>query len=514
MLCKSCQYPLWKLAARACPECGASFKPSEYDFRPETVRFCCPQCWQVYYGTDDRGLIVPREFDCVKCAKRIELDSMVLLPAAGFESEHATEADVVPWIERKSIGFWRALWRTLVMGAFTPGRLGEALARDRTTRTGLVYSFLINVVFGVLGGGILLFFPVAIALAAMLSAGAMRGPVAGLLGFVVLVLFTAIAALAVTVLGVLLWAGSAHAVLVMTGSQRGTYRGTLRGLAFTSGANLLQGIPCLGGYFSPISWIWWAISAGLCIARTHRVSAARAITATVAFPAIVFVMCMSALVFWGIPAMANLVQQAQAASRRAVGQAQQTIATTRTGSLTKLLVTHAEADALPPHAAELLMDRRAFPTDFILQEFGGPEPVVAGLALSAFSRLSEANRAQPKTDLLALVSPAGLHRVGDFVLCYQGAWKRSPAGDTVLPVDPGLWVVICDPLIPPVTPGMNGQSFDGVAVAQADGTTVKWIASSDLAAALADQNALRVSLGLPPLDWAPRVPPSVVPTGP
>ncbi len=509
MRCKGCQYPLWKLSARACPECGAPFTPSDFDFRPETVKFCCPHCWQVYYGTDERGLIEPREFECVKCAKRIELDSMVLLPAEGFEAEHATEAEVVPWIERKTVGYWKALWRTMVMGAFTPGRLGDALTRDRTEKTGLFYALRLNFLFALVGGWLFILVPVGIGLGAVLTAGGMtRGAFAGIVGLILMLALTMIVILTGAILGLLLWAGVTHAMIVLTGPSQGTYRNTLRGLTFTSGANLMQGIPCLGGYFSLVSWIWWAISGGLCIAKTHRVSKARAISATMAFPGVLFVAAASLLIFWGIPAFFGMIRQAQAAAQQAAAQAGQTTATARTKALVQLLVTEAEKNAavLPVHAAVLVMDRRAFPTEFVVSGGGGgPEPLVSGFPLSQLSKLTAEDATQLKADLKVLVAPTGEHRVGDFVLCYQGAWKPGRGIGVVMPVDMGLWVAICDP-VNPFMMGMPGQpttGFGGIAVALADGVNVTWIADADIPGVLDAQNALRVSLGLAPLQWTP-----------
>ena len=80
MRCKSCDYPLWNLLARACPECGAAFKPSEFDFNLNAVRFCCPHCSQSYYGTDARGHLVPPAFACVSCGNAITMDDCLLLP--------------------------------------------------------------------------------------------------------------------------------------------------------------------------------------------------------------------------------------------------------------------------------------------------------------------------------------------------------------------------------------------------------------------------------------------------
>ena len=117
MRCRTCDYLLWNLRSRICPECGSGFRPSEFEFAPSSVQFCCPHCNQSYYGTGEKGRIVPRAFDCVTCEQRIDLDEMVLLPSVGLE-EHQTRAERVPWLERRRLGVVKA-WFSTVRGSMT-----------------------------------------------------------------------------------------------------------------------------------------------------------------------------------------------------------------------------------------------------------------------------------------------------------------------------------------------------------------------------------------------------------
>ena len=107
MRCKICDYRLWNLRSRVCPECGTPFKPSEFEFFLNSVQFCCLHCNQTYYGTGAKGHLVPAEFECVKCARQIHMDEMVLLPTEGIEEEQ-TKAHTMPWMERKKRGAVRA----------------------------------------------------------------------------------------------------------------------------------------------------------------------------------------------------------------------------------------------------------------------------------------------------------------------------------------------------------------------------------------------------------------------
>ena len=102
MRCKGCDYPLWDIAARACPECGLPFRPSDYEFAINSVRFCCPHCHQSYYGTGQKGLLVPSRFHCVSCARLVDLDEMVVLPREGVP-ESVSIPDRMPWLERHRI---------------------------------------------------------------------------------------------------------------------------------------------------------------------------------------------------------------------------------------------------------------------------------------------------------------------------------------------------------------------------------------------------------------------------
>ena len=94
------------------------------------------------------------------------------------------------------------------------------------------------------------------------------------------------------------------------------------------------------------------------------------------------------------------------------------------------------------------------------------------------------------------------HRLGDFVFTYHGV--DSSTGD------PSLWIVIssADPVANP-----NPPLGENIAVGCLDGS-VKTFLPHLFASALADQNALRRSVGLPPLPDprtvthdAPAVPP-------
>ena len=122
MRCKACDYPLWNLRARQCPECGLPFRPDEFEFRPNSVCFCCPHCNQSYYGTDAHGHLEPPAFNCVTCGRHVVMNEMVLLPAEGLDEKH-TKAAVNPWLERHREGWWRSWFRSIGQALASPGQL-------------------------------------------------------------------------------------------------------------------------------------------------------------------------------------------------------------------------------------------------------------------------------------------------------------------------------------------------------------------------------------------------------
>jgi hypothetical protein len=267
MRCRTCDYPLWNLRSRSCPECGTPFAPSRHVFTPNSVRFCCPHCGQDYYGTGRDGHLVPEAFTCVRCAKPITMDEMVLLPTEGVAEERTT-TDVVPWFDRARRGYLKGWLGTVTGAMFSPGRLARAAAETHQVRDAFWFSLLTNLLYCAFGG-LFLLFPLIVA------GGRWMG------GMLVMLLLVALGLPLVVGALVLLWALTSHAILRLSGKTSRGVSGSLSSLCLTSGANLLLGVPCIGIYMLPLSWIWWAIAAVPMLALTHGVSKARAAWATV-----------------------------------------------------------------------------------------------------------------------------------------------------------------------------------------------------------------------------------------
>jgi hypothetical protein len=78
MRCTKCNYSLFDIRERICPECGEPFAISARTFDHCGVRFCCPHCDQQYYGTDEKGHLVPIHFNCLTCHNHISMNQTIV----------------------------------------------------------------------------------------------------------------------------------------------------------------------------------------------------------------------------------------------------------------------------------------------------------------------------------------------------------------------------------------------------------------------------------------------------
>ena len=139
MRCKTCDYPLWNLKTRQCPECGAAFKPSDYQFTMFAVKFCCPHCDQAYYGNGPHGYLRPSEFTCIKCAIFINMDSTVLRPSEGTDESH-TRGNRAQWIEPSKGRQIRCFSSTIGESMLRPDRLIEGIPPESSMRRAAWFS--------------------------------------------------------------------------------------------------------------------------------------------------------------------------------------------------------------------------------------------------------------------------------------------------------------------------------------------------------------------------------------
>jgi hypothetical protein len=496
MRCKQCDYPLWNLRSRQCPECGRPFQPSEFEFVSNSVRFCCPHCNQDYYGTGTKGHLVPSEFTCVRCHHNIRMDDMVLLPTEGVQEEQ-TVTDVMPWLDsrpgqgargRPLSSYFVTTFRVL----FEPGRLARAMPAEPALGRAIVYAAICSFLPPLVGAsGMLLF-------AAFVPGGVMV--LAGMMGLL-------LGATAMAGVLLALWIASAHAVLRLTGPTQGSIARTAEPLCYGTAGNLLSGIPCIGIYFGWIGWIWGGVAASIMLAQRQRVGGGRAALAVFTFPVLLFLGLIVLIVALFIPAM----QQAQVAARQAMQQVQ--AGASITGQATQvgggLLAHQARLGDWPGHALQLVQAN-----DVAAQALVGPDSgrglddvPVGPMTLQDFVFLPP-QRERNVAEAAARGLPAGVvaHRLGDYVFTYHGVGVDQ---------DPTLWIAIYAPprgtarLLPaatdeygqPIPPSEDPRQMAAtpmVAIIQLDGNVVL-VPETVLPTLLRQQNQLRRSLNLPPL---------------
>lgn len=473
MRCKSCDYPLWQLTDRLCPECGTPFLPSEHEFILNSVRFCCPHCEQAYYGTGPKGHLVPRTFACVKCAKFIDMDQMVLLPTEGV-SERQTQVTVVPWVERRERNWFTAFFVTMGMAIGNPNRTIDAVPEASGAGRAIGYMS-IHVVSQLLLSGLPLFFwIIAMGVASSSGMGASFGMVAA-----------GIVSLIVGPLLVILWAWLAHGMLRISGGTATGFPRTLHAFCYSAGNNFLTGIPCLGFYLCPLGALWWSITAGFMLSRAQKVSKLRAALVT-AVPIVLIIV----LVIGGFIAMIMVGVRSTSTAMATVPMP--TVWTSSThaasGMSSRFQTIASEGKTYPAHAAEMLLDSQCGPGEFILLNSNSTtsDCTVANLTLSQLGFHMGSSVRSLRAQLLAnpaLDGPA--HRVGDWVFTYPG----------ILPVetDLDLWLAIGwpDPVLNVADPAMvlivrPKGLYDEVKLAEFD-------------ALLIEQNATRAKHQLPAL---------------
>lgn len=284
MKCVRCEYPLWNLATRTCPECGAPFQPSEFEFTVNNVRFCCPHCAIAYYGTGEKGHLVPPAFDCVGCGQPITMDGCVLLPAEGFDDAQ-TGVELMPWLDVKrrwSIGGW---FRIVVHAAFQPQRYIRSIPKEKPM--GFAFAVVVSTIAMALGG---LFWAVP-AVAMVGSAGFLPLEWA----FLLLVLgLLCVVVLNAVVLGS--WLVVAQLLLGLTGQSVPVER---TGQALFYGAPILAPllIPCISCYTVVIVFPWWWICSAVMLAEAQQVSGGRAFLAVIVPHLVVWPLALVAIVF-------------------------------------------------------------------------------------------------------------------------------------------------------------------------------------------------------------------------
>jgi hypothetical protein len=483
MNCKTCDYPLWNLPTHLCPECGTAFAASEYEFRPNSVRFCCPHCDQQYFGNTYNGHLNPVEFDCVTCGAHVHMDAMIVRPRDD-QPMSATTTIGVPW-EKPGHRSWFKAWMITIgwsMGA--PGKLMQRLPVETSLQRAWWFAVLNSVTSNLLGITLPL---LAFGLIIAMSGGGGGGP--ALMGFFIPAGVMLMGSVLSVFIMIPLWAAAAHVMLKITGGCAFGYRHTLHALLYSSGPTILQSVPCIGPYLlSYVGGIWWVVSACMMVTEGQKVHGGRATLAVLAMPLllIIAVIALWMVLIFGIATAASTMPATVAVPNQAARQTQ--VMMVGTAVLDYAAAHQGEA---PTHGLELVTAELLQPSDF-----------VTGFSMTTLNDIPVGDRTlwdlvmMPRGErdehiqYAAQQLPANViaHRVGDVVFTYHGIDMVNPPSD--------LWIaVVCPDANLNTVWDPAGETYF---VMTGSGIT-RSISGDTFRIELADQNALRQSAGLDPL---------------
>lgn len=484
MRCKNCDYALWNLTSRQCPECGDPFKPSDFTFNPNAVRFLCPHCGQNYFGTDDNGHLQPTAFDCVKCEQPITMDEMVLVPADGIHESltRGKNPDSNPWVRRSEIGTSKAGWRTIGRVLGSPGSLMDTPeSLTGRIRHALWFSFLISVVTTLLGS--LPFFLLAII---PLGMGGGSGFLSALPYILLFIAVPPIVLIGVWVLNGLV----AHGLLKLTGGTMQSVKRSVEAGLYASGANIFMGVPCLGFQLFPLSIVWGGISQAFMLKRLHAVSAIRAFLCTSVFPILAVLAVIGGVVGWSYW-MANIFGPQNVTSRV-------TIQTSSVGM--DLVRTAQQNNAWPAHGLDLVVNGSISPYSIDTLEYTAGIPgfeVLPGIDASTVRFYSASQLSSLASNAAAALPPDVIaHRMGDFIFTYHGLPTQRPRQSS-----DARWIAVW--CLHPSRVGISNSSqarraHDLRVVVTNDWSEIEYDPTT-FPAALAAENQARAALGLAPL---------------
>lgn len=496
MRCKQCQYALWNLPGRQCPECGLAFKPSEFVFARGSVAFKCPHCAQGYAGTSIRGHLEPFAFDCVRCHARITMDEMTLVPAAGV-SEVLTAPLTIPWVHGAERGLSVfARWRNTVgMAIFNPAMLGEALHRlNAPARSAFRFALVTWVLIAIL---LFLFFLLLSIPSLAFTAGGnlLYIPRRAAENTIYALLPPFVATVAVML--------CAHFVIAFVAAlQRRRELRTTGGIertfivfCFASTAALALLLPFLGW---PIYLILLLAIATPMLARAQRINAGRAALATLMLPLIGFVV-FAALVLYPAARFMYGGGLAGAAGFRPpppppvpVVQPNAWVdVLAKTDHLAGAMRDHAALwRVYPHHPAALMLRPGVRPADFVADPSRTPNLTIDGEPIEALTGADRQRKAASSAG--AFPTDTVAYRFGDMVFTHFGL-----DNNTILdrPEADELWLIVFAP--DPAQIADPELSFAYLAAPSRG--AARTIPVERWAEALTEQNELRASLGLPPL---------------
>ena len=257
MRCSNCNYSLWNQPApadgspRQCPECGTAYTVDRYAFAHAAVEFSCPKCSKVYYGTDEKGHLVPREFDCVGCGEHLAMERCTLRPAPGVSDAQAMRVEPLPWLTASGglpLGAW---WRTVAACISKPSMV--AARSEAIADIGPPIRFLgltLGIVYAISAAIALLFTLLAVGLmVGVVPTGAAN---ASALTMVLVTVINGFVSMAMMVGGLAL---AAVVIPRFVEGENVNFRRMFSVLSFGSASVVFYLVRICGGLIGPVVWI-------------------------------------------------------------------------------------------------------------------------------------------------------------------------------------------------------------------------------------------------------------------
>lgn len=456
MKCPGCEYELWNLKAGPCPECGRPFKPSDFDFLANAVKYCCPQCSQAYYGTGPKGELEPSEFDCVSCGRHLTTDDTLLLPADALGKREATRFPN-PWLDPHKRGMSR--WFSTVSASLgQPGKMMDATPAFGSTGRSLTFAMTNIVVAGLFG--------LACAGFMMFSPGG-GGGAAYFIGM----------SLLAPAIYLFVWAAVTHGLLKLFKADTPDGMGrTVQAIGFGSGGWVMAIIPCFGPL---VGFPAWVVCATVAVRAAHQTTGWRASIATLTLPVLTVlgVIGLYLTIFFGALYSAQSMSTHMATQHAWASSTQLEWETIELANELRLAV---NANTPPLHGASLLgRNSPVFSTAFSdSQHYDAPIGQHTASQLDSMS--DQARNAALGAITSSWPQDVTAHRIGNIIFTHHGI---KPGDDS------RLWLLI----------ELPDTSFDTFADAVHLSGASMFNTRTAAQITLDQQNRLRINAGLPPL---------------
>jgi len=231
---------------------------------------------------------------CPTCQHALPDPPPALCPNCGAAAAaEPSPPPAVPWDDRGRIGLVAALAETTREVLVTPTRFFRAMPTSGGIGSPLLYGLLV----GWLGVLVAAFYQAlyeTIAgpdLSPLLGGNpelvAVLGWLRGWAGFAWQALFGGVA----VVLGMIVWSGIVHLVLLLLGRGARGFEATLRVVAFSQAAGLLSLVPFCGVL---VAWVWSVVAQVIGLSEAHRIGRGAA-AAAVLLPFVLLCCCCGAL---------------------------------------------------------------------------------------------------------------------------------------------------------------------------------------------------------------------------